>query len=77
MQTLSDWIILWWMVIAFYQFVDFLATELISEENILLALKRVGIGLLLLPTFPIMDVFSKLVVRLIHLDADETEFKKD
>lgn len=74
MQTVSDWIILWWMVIAFYQFVDFLATELTTEENILLALKRVGIGLLLLPTFPIMDVFSKLIIRLISLGEDETEF---
>ena len=74
MQTVSDWIVLWWMVIAFYQFVDFLATELTTEENILLALKRIGMGLPLLPTFPILDVFSKLIIRLISLGEDETEF---
>lgn len=77
MQTLTDWVLLWWMVIAFYQFFDYVTDELIYTEHKGKALLNIGMALVVIPTFPIMKIFSTVVTRMIRVEIDETIEQED
>lgn len=77
MQTLTDWIVLWWMIIALYQFFDYVTDELIGSENLFHALIRIGKAALVIPVFPILKVFSTLLTNMVRVKIDEAIEQED
>lgn len=77
MQTLTDWIVLWWMIIALYQFFDYVTDELVGSENLFHALIRIGKAALVIPVFPILKVFSSLLMNIVRVKLDEAIEQED
>lgn len=77
MQTLTDWIVLWWMIIALYQFFDYVTDELIESENLFYAFIRMGKAALVIPVFPIVKVFSTLLTNMVRIKLNEAIEQED
>ena len=77
METLTDWIILWWLLIAVYQLGDYLADELIYNESKFQALYNIFSALVVIPVLPVVKVFSALVSNMIKVKVNETIEQED
>lgn len=77
MQIITDFVVIWWMVIALYQFFDFLIDELIFSENYFKSAPRVVRALVMLPTFPVMTIFSSILGAIVKVRIDEAVEQED
>lgn len=77
MQTLADVAVVWWMIIAFYQYFDYITDQLIYNDSWFVAFKKMGIATLLIPTFPVFKIFTYALGSLIQVTLDEAELKED
>lgn len=77
MQIIVEVAVTWWMVIAFYQFFDFLTDEILYSDNYLKSVPRVAKAIFVIPIFPVMTVFTQVLGNILKVKIDEAIEQED